>query len=151
MRDWKIWKIVYNVLAKKRLINYLSEEAGWWRFKLIISGTLCLTAEIIRQSSPYYLILLISNYYLFFKTGVGRGRFFSANTLFLIFHILFTCSCIFSNKLNTLTIFVLHSEIVMCHRVLRIEYANATQHLNKYRTARKKSFSPKLPGWNKES
>ena len=28
-------------------------------FKLIISGALCLTAEIIDQSSPYYLFLLI--------------------------------------------------------------------------------------------
>ena len=28
-------------------------------FKLIISGALCLTAEKIGQSSPYYLFLLI--------------------------------------------------------------------------------------------
>ena len=28
-------------------------------FKLIISGALCLTAEKIGQSSPYYLLLLI--------------------------------------------------------------------------------------------
>ena len=49
-----------TVLAKKTAIK-LSIRSGWPMpgFKLIISGALCLTAENIGESSPYYLFILI--------------------------------------------------------------------------------------------